>query len=287
MSFAKGEKKNRRRLLPEMPPNSSDVHSFFFPIEDRHSFASWVSWFSARPYLPVCGTAAYVFLVFYGPVLMSRRPAVRVRLPLILWNTGFFIYSVIGFVRGIEYMAHHLKTHDYSFPLLACDKDPDNVTAFWVAVFIVSKFFELGDTVFLILRKKPVSFLHWYHHASVLLFSWLVTMDGEPTGKFFATINLLVHSFMYAYYALQAVGGIRVPRLVSLTITGLQILQMVAGLFLLHFSYSLKSGGGCDSPTSTLAAGGLMYASFFALFVRFFVRRYISCRPTRDTIKTE
>lgn len=39
----------------------------------------------------------------------------------------------------------------------------------WNSVFVISKLVELGDTVFLWLDKKPVKFLHWFHHATVLL----------------------------------------------------------------------------------------------------------------------
>jgi elongation of very long chain fatty acids protein 6 len=28
------------------------------------------------------------------------------------------------------------------------------------------------DTLFIVLRKKPLIFLHWYHHITVLLFCW-------------------------------------------------------------------------------------------------------------------
>lgn len=31
---------------------------------------------------------------------------------------------------------------------------------------------ELVDTLFIVLRKKPLIFLHWYHHITVLLFCW-------------------------------------------------------------------------------------------------------------------
>jgi hypothetical protein len=53
--------------------------------------------------------------------------------------------------------------------LLHGDRAPDesygdNATGFWVALFTISKLFEYMDTVFVVLRKKPLIFLHWYEH---------------------------------------------------------------------------------------------------------------------------
>jgi hypothetical protein len=38
---------------------------------------------------------------------------------------------------------------------------------------VVGRFAELIDTAFLVLRKRTVNLLHWYHHASVLYYCWL------------------------------------------------------------------------------------------------------------------
>lgn len=38
----------------------------------------------------------------------------------------------------------------------------DPLTGYWGWMFVMSKAPELGDTMFLILRKRPVIFLHWY-----------------------------------------------------------------------------------------------------------------------------
>ena len=42
-------------------------------------------------------------------------------------------------------------------------------------MFMLSKFPELVDTVLLVLRGRPVPFLHWYHHITVLLYCVLTT----------------------------------------------------------------------------------------------------------------
>ena len=41
-----------------------------------------------------------------------------------------------------------------------------------MGLFIFSKLPELFDTAFLVLQKKKVIFLHWFHHTTVLLYCW-------------------------------------------------------------------------------------------------------------------
>ena len=50
--------------------------------------------------------------------------------------------------------------------------EDDKVSGFWATMFVLSKVPELGDTIFIVLRKQPLIFLHWYHHATVLVYSW-------------------------------------------------------------------------------------------------------------------
>ncbi|MCO5560317.1 hypothetical protein L7F22_013929 [Adiantum nelumboides] len=43
---------------------------------------------------------------------------------------------------------------------------------FWSYVFYLSKFYELLDTFIMILKRRPLTFLHVFHHAIVVFF-WL------------------------------------------------------------------------------------------------------------------
>jgi elongation of very long chain fatty acids protein 6 len=150
-----------------------------------------------------------------------------------------------------------------------------------VQLFILSKIPELIDTVFIVLRKKPLIFLHWYHHVTVLIFCWnsYVTLAGA--GLYFVSMNYTVHAVMYLYFFLQAVK--RVPKwFPSWIITLMQISQMAVGAFVVGASFYFYIYGGekyppgqCNNKPENLLAGGLIYSSYLYLFVEFAIKRFL------------
>ena len=92
---------------------------------------------------------------------------------------------------------------------------------------------------------------------------------------------------MYTYYALQTIG-IRSPKVVSMSITSLQIAQMVGGIAVLVIAqYNVLSGMSCNAPLNVTVSGLLMYGSYFALFVQFFVRAYLSNQRRQQALQKE
>ena len=147
-------------------------------------------------------------------------------------------------------------------------------TGLWVQLFVFSKFPELLDTMFLVLRKRRVVFLHWYHHVTVLLYCWHSYAVEAPQTLWFVAMNYTVHWVMYGYYCLMALGR-RPPWFKPQYVTALQIGQMVIGTgvqvyALRHHMTSEES----LMDVFNLIAGSLMYLSYLALFVSFAWERY-------------
>lgn len=134
--------------------------------------------------------------------------------------------------------------------------------------------------MFIILRKQRLIFLHWYHHITVLLYSWFSYKDLVAGGGWFMTMNYVVHSIMYTYYAARA-AGLRVPRPFAMLITTVQILQMVMGLTVLGLVYHWMNDAHCPSNVDNIMWGSLMYLSYLVLFASFFYNTYLK-DPSTD-----
>jgi hypothetical protein len=140
---------------------------------------------------------------------------------------------------------------------------------------MLSKMPELLDTLFIVLRKKPLIFLHWYHHVTVLLFCWNAYATEAGSGLYFVAMNYSVHAIMYGYYCLQTVN--MVPKwFPTILITLGQIAQMFVGTGVCASCwYFWYTGRVCHNEINNLIAGALMYGSYLYLFCDFAVRRYV------------
>jgi hypothetical protein len=151
---------------------------------------------------------------------------------------------------------------------------------FWVTCFIFSKVPELVDTVFLVLQKKPVIFLHWFHHVTVLLYCWHAFVAGTATGLWYATVNFCVHSVMYFYYFMSISGGSlrQMARPFAPFITTFQLLQMVlGGGVTVYAAYQHnQDADSCVVNAMNMRLGLAMYGSYFILFATLFYNLYLS-----------
>lgn len=246
-------------------------------------FGSWATQFRNTWMVPVVVSLLYLVAIPVGQRLMANRPAFELKYPLFLWNLGLAVFSIIGVIRVLPSFFFGLATNGPMYYICrnAAVSYGRGPLGLWCILFVLSKYAELVDTLFLVLRKKPVPFLHWFHHASVLLVSIGTIMIYGPTGIIMIAMNFFVHSVMYSYYAIAAVTK---PPKWGKSVTVLQIAQMVGGLIMcVGIYYGSHMLENCDGRPENAWGITFIYASYLFLFVRFYINRYLAKKPEKKT----
>lgn len=211
---------------------------------------------------------SYLPLVWLGQRFMKHRDPMRLKWVSFGWNIGLSLFSALGALVYLWNKPTVLLTLD----LLDEDNHP------WIratmAFFALSKLAEFGDTFLLVFKKKPLIFLHVYHHLTVAMYGWYSQAVAARYCHLFAFINLVIHSWMYLYYALAIVIP-RHPllRAVRPYITMSQILQMFVGMTLASALLRLPSITGALRTNAICAL--LMYVSYAYLFILFYLENYV------------
>lgn len=174
----------------------------YLPFEKFYDPASSLLDMQDHPMIPIWACIGYVVFIVLGRAYMSKHPAWSWRKILAAWNFSLSLFSWIGAFRTAPQLYYNLVT----YPLRSnmCDNPASlygsGSTGLWVQLFVLSKFPELLDTFFIVIHKKPLIFLHWYHHITVLLYCWHSYVTTSPSGLFFVVMNYSVHAVMYGYY---------------------------------------------------------------------------------------
>ena len=234
-----------------------------------------------HPMVPIMACVCYGIFIVVGRALMADRPRFNWRYTLAAWNLFLSVFSILGMLRTLPHLLYNLSTMSLMDNLC---RDPratygSGSTGLWIQFFILSKFPELLDTFFIVIHKKPLIFLHWYHHITVLLYCWHSYVTISPPGIFFAVMNYSVHGIMYFYYFLMAMRC-KPKWLHPMIVTVAQISQMVVGVVVTLLAYYYyKTEPSCTVTAENNAAAFCMYGSYLFLFLQFFVGRYVQPKP--------
>jgi 3-oxoacyl-[acyl-carrier-protein] synthase III len=214
----------------------------------------------------------------------SRHPDHRLKTARQLWNTMLTVVSLLGSLHVVTHLASSMLTRGVYVTLT--EHDPSffqGPTGFWLLLFVLFKIVELGDTVFLILssshiQTKPPSFLHWFHHSTVLPWCWYELQAQTPMHHCCMALNYTVHTFMYGYFALNdTFDDAAFRRRNGMRITALQCLQFVLDLLVISVAaYDRFVQRPSTSPTTvvSLVLSSTIISTYLVLFLQFAEEKY-------------
>jgi hypothetical protein len=141
---------------------------------------------------------------------------------LVLCGFSVFIFIRLYKLLKTNYLMFdhvYLNTYDYK-------DDVYDKLMHYNKLFAYSKILEFVDTFILeLMGKKPI-FLQTFHHFGGV-FAWFFALNSGTIMLSIVTMyNSLVHSFMYAYYAITIILNsfkIKIPNYVRLILTTMQI----------------------------------------------------------------
>jgi len=231
----------------------------------------------AHPEIPIFICVLYLLFVHQVPQLIASP--MNLKTLNSIWDLILAVFSIVGAFYTVPTLLRALTTKGYVYTI--CE-DPHNwygmgPSGFFVCSFIYSKIPELLDTVFLVLQKKRVIFLHWFHHLTVLLYCWHAHHHEISCGLWFAAMNYSVHAVMYTYYFLMTTRLRKYVKKVAPIITSLQLLQMVVGVTVtvIAATFVFEDQASCHADAGNLKLGLAMYASYLVLFAVLFHNLYI------------
>jgi len=256
-----------------------------------HSFQPGTTPLSTLPaVLPTI--TGYVALVLGLREVMRNREPIRLHTIFRAHNAFLTVASALLLVLMLEEILPMLWKHGLFYGMCAHGVWTPKLEVYYLMNYYY-KYIELFDTICIVLRKRPLTFLHVYHHAAGAFICWVGLSEHIIGAWIGIVINLITHVFMY-YYFFATAGGKKLGWKRELTL--FQVIQFVIdmafvyyGLFFMfstHFpslapytAYiwpALPDGQKtCGASYKAAAFGVPIGMTYLGLFVDFYWRNYM------------
>lgn len=240
--------------------------------------------------IPIAFVTIYLISIYSLQNWMKARKEFVLYGVSLIHNAFLSLLSLAMFL-GAAYGATKKANALGFYSGLVCQQDRDPIKGtlyYWAYIFYLSKFYELLDTYLLVLKKKPVIFLHVFHHTVMPFVVWSGLQGKWAMALWSSTFwNSFVHIVMYYYYFV-ATMGIQPHWKKYLTI--LQIYQFISGVMYTYvffyyyfqdvkyvsdgFKTALSFTQGCAGDLRHIVFMFSVNNSFLYLFLSFFLKTY-------------
>ncbi|XP_037028075.1 elongation of very long chain fatty acids protein 7-like isoform X1 [Bradysia coprophila] len=246
------------------------------PRNDEHGFIGVGS-----PFPVLAIIACYVYFVkVLGPKIMANRQPFDLTKVIYVYNLFQVLFNLyigtVGIYNSYWNSAFSITCQPIDYTI----RTPQmNKLIFITYLYYSSKYVDLLDTIFFVLRKKfnQITFLHVYHHAGMIFATYVFCkyLAGSH-GTLLGVVNSFVHVFMYSYYFLTSFK----PELKNSLwwkkhITQIQLLQFA--ILVIHFINPIFFFE-CGHPKFVAVIGVTQNLFMFLLFSDFYYKAYVKKR---------
>ncbi|KAL9651661.1 hypothetical protein ABK040_001606 [Willaertia magna] len=181
---------------------------------------------------------------------------------------------------GIVYTVFNRCMSEGIFRGAVCPLDTDESSpvttgpiGFWFFVYHVSKYYELIDTLLIILKRKPLITLHIFHHVMMVWITWSWLVDDWFVGGWWCIlVNSLIHTVMYYYYLRTAQGYTLKWKTI---LTAGQIIQLFSGFLLVTYWFFIKDTNECKKGFNAGILSHVTNGILILQFINFYITSYI------------
>lgn len=268
-------------------------------MELLSSVTNYISEFRYEPgvtpltsyWTPLTIGASYLVGVYLLQMFMKNRERIPAKTFSLIHNFNMYAISIICFL-GIGYgVAQTLYLNGWAkgVEYLFCDSRREYINKgplfFWMYIFYLSKFYELIDTVLIVLRKSKLLFLHVYHHWVTMLLCIVCLNSANPYQWTATGLNALVHIPMYYYYMCAI---LKIDLWWKKYMTQFQIVQFcldISACLVSAYMNSNLQATTCSSwekmwPNAVALA---IVMSYLLLFIQFYFQTYRRAAPKTDS----
>ncbi|KAJ2368952.1 Fatty acyl-CoA elongase/Polyunsaturated fatty acid specific elongation enzyme [Coemansia sp. RSA 2607] len=256
-------------------------------------------WINGQSYLSTwqivgLGAAGYLGTIFGIQFLMQSRKGFKLKRFTQIYNMFLTVASLALLVLFVEEVIPIVKEGGLFYSV--CDKRA-RTQRLEVLNYLnyLTKWLEFTDTVVLALKKKPLKFLHVFHHTMTMILCFTQMNDPTPLSWLAITLNLLVHVIMYYYFFLASCG---IYSWWKKYVTVVQIIQFIIDLGFIYFCIYqiiawryfpkvLPCYGDCVATKRSAVFGSTLFSSYLVLFVQFYQRTYLNKQTANNKQKTQ